>query len=358
MVRRFARRLVADADLAADLAQEAFVQAYLSLDRLRDPGRFRGWLCGIVLNLFRNQSRDRRSVFFSVGSLAGGLAFETVPATGAGPEEAIEERDLERVILDAIATLPSGDREATLFFYFDQLSVREIAARLGVSAGAVKVRLHRVRTRLKESLQAQHPEITPPGRRRKTMVKVTVADVVERETRDGQGPGRSNHVVLLKEENGQRVLPIWVGVWEGQSIVMALTGFSTPRPMTFQFTASLLKAAKAEVEHVRVEMLKATTFYAVVKMHIGKRETEVDARPSDAMALAVVLGCPIFVAEDVLDKGGVTIPKGRAADGRKGVDSLLAEIKEAWHAATASHPTTEAEIAQAKEELIATVFRK
>lgn len=106
---------------------------------------------------------------FPADSLAGGPAFESVPVSGAGPEEATEERELEQVIFEAIATLPSGDRDATLFFYFDQLSVREIAARLGTSAGAVKVRLHRIRTRLKESLQAQHPEITPQSRRRKTM---------------------------------------------------------------------------------------------------------------------------------------------------------------------------------------------
>jgi len=109
---------------------------------------------------------------------------------------------------------------------------------------------------------------------------------------------------------------------------------------------------------VRVETLKATTFYAVVKMRAGKREAEVDARPSDAMALAVVLGCPIFVAEDVLDKAGVTIPKGQAAAGRKGIDLLLAEIDEAWRMATTSRPPTDAEIAKARDELIATVFGK
>ncbi len=353
-VHRFARRLVTDAAWAADLAQEAIVQAYLSLDRLRDPSRFRAWLCGIVLNVFRSQLRDRKAAF-PVDS--GDLAFEAVPVIGAGPEEAIEERELEQVILDAIATLPTGDRDATLFFYYDQLSVREIAARLGTSAGAVKVRLHRVRVRLKQRLQAQHPEIAPSKHRRKTMVKVTVADVVRRESRDGQGAARSNHVVLLKEEDGQRVLPIWVGASEGQAIVIALTGFATPRPMTFQFTASLLNAAKATVEHVRVETLKGSTFYGVVKLRTGKRETEVDARPSDAIALALVVDCPIFVAEDVLDKAGAAIPKGRTA-GRKGIDSLQAEISEAWRSASPSRPLTDAEIARVREDLFAAVFEK
>lgn len=90
--------------------------------------------------------------------------------------------------------------------------------------------------------------------------------------------------------------------------------------MTLNFFVSLLQAINAEVEQVRVEALKETTFYAIVKIRCGKNVSEVDARPSDAIALAVLTGSPIFVAEDVLERAGADIPPAaRVVPERKGV---------------------------------------
>jgi len=82
LARRFAMRLVTNAVLAQDLAQEAMLQAYLSLNHLRDPARFRAWLCGIVSNVCRSHIRDRRVDFFSLEAMAGGLQFDAVPFSG------------------------------------------------------------------------------------------------------------------------------------------------------------------------------------------------------------------------------------------------------------------------------------
>lgn len=359
MAHRFATRLVTNADLAQELAQEAMLQAYLSLDHLRDPARFKAWLCGIVTNVCRSHLRERRVAFFSLEAMAGGLRFDAVAFSGIGPtpQEIAEQRELHQTMLDAINVLAAKDRDATLLFYYDQLSLQEIAALLGTSVGAVKVRLHRVRQRLKGTLLSQHPEIVPRKQRRKSMVKVTVADVVKQEPVDEQGHLYPLHVIVLQDEAGRRALPIWVGPFEGQSIAMGLVGFSTPRPMTFSLFASLLQAINARVEEVRVETLQGDCFYGVVKIRCGEAVAEVDARPSDAINLAVLTGSPVFVAEDVMERAGQDIPPAaKASVARNGVEGILKEIEEMQQSGQALPRRTEEETSRAKEELIAAVF--
>ena len=192
------------------------------------------------------------------------------------------------------------------------------------------------------------------------MIKVTIADVVKQERTDDQGHSHALHIIVLQDEAGRRALPIWIGPFEGQSIAMGLNEFSTQRPMTFNFFVSLLQAINAQVEQVRIEMLKGDTFYAVVKIRCGKTMSEVDARPSDALALAVLTGRPIFVAEDVLERAGADIPQAvKALPTRHGVESIVREIGEMQRQAQEyykSHLLSEEELTRAKEELIAAVF--
>jgi RNA polymerase sigma factor (sigma-70 family) len=363
VIQRFAMRLVKQEEYAQDLMQEALLQAYLSLDRLRYPAKFKGWLCGIVLNVYKSQLREQKAVFFSLESMAGGLQFNAMPFSGIAPapQEVTEARELHKIVLEAVNSLTPKDRDAALLFYYAQLSLREIAALLGISVGAVKVRLHRARQRLKTELSSDYPDIIPRKQRRKNMIKVTIADVVKQERKDDQGHSHEFHVVVLGDEAGQRVLPIWIGRFEGQSIAVGLSEFSTPRPMTYNFFASLLQALNAQVEQVRIEMLKGDTFYAIVKIRRGKTGIEVDARPSDALALAVRTGTPIFVAEDVFKRAGADIPKtAKVPPTRNGVESILGEIREEMQVSTQtqSRPQfTQEEIAKAKEELINTVFK-
>lgn len=359
--RRFAIRLVGKEDSAQELAQEAMLQAYLSLDRLRDPARFKSWLCGIVLNVCRSHLRDREINFFSLEAIMGGLQFYAVPLFGVpvNPEKIAEERDLHRIVLDAINALAPSDRDATLLFYYAQLSLQEIAALLDISVGAVKVRLHRARQRLKAKLLRQHPEIIPPEKRRKKMIKVTIADIVKPKQKDEQGHLPMHCVIILYDEAGKRALPIWIGSHEGETIAIGLKEFSTLRPLSFNFFASLLEAVNAEVEQVRVETLKENIFYAIVKIRCGKKVSELDARPSDAIALAVLTGSPIFIAEDVFERAGMDIPQtSKASPERKGVESIIKEIEE-WQRqmqVQLRRTISPDEFAKANEELMATVF--
>lgn len=346
--------MVANEELARDLVQEAMLQAYLSLHHLRDASRFRSWLFGIVLNVCRSFIRTCRTTS-PLEATAGDLHFEALPFSTADPDpqEVTEERELQRTVTEAVAGLSPEDRTVTLLFYYEQFSLREIAALLGVSVVAAKVRLHRARKRLKQRLQPWYVETGRAAlteRRRRAMVKVTVVDVVRRKDVGHQ-------VVVLLDESGRRILPIWVGPFEGETIATRLLDRRAPRPLTYEFVASLLAAAEVQLEHVRVETLREQTFYAVARLRSGDRVREVDARPSDAIALALRTGSPIYAAEEVLEAAGAAIPEelGQVKLGR-GLDGILKEIEEAQRAAPVRTCPTAEDREKAFNDLIAFVF--
>ena len=114
-------------------------------------------------------------------------------------------------------------------------------------------------------------------------------------------------IVLLKESNGERYLPIWIGAVEATAIAFALQGIQTPRPMTHDLIRDILQETAVEVERITISELVDQTFYASIRMQAGGSTLEVSSRPSDAIALAVRLGSPIFGAEDVLEQAGIEI---------------------------------------------------
>jgi bifunctional DNase/RNase len=112
-------------------------------------------------------------------------------------------------------------------------------------------------------------------------------------------------IVLLKESDGERYLPIWIGAVEATAIAFAQQGVVPPRPLTHDLIRDLLKAAGQELAQVRITSLQDGVFYADLVFTSG---LEVSARPSDAIAIALRTGSPIFGAEEVLDEAGIAIP--------------------------------------------------
>ena len=112
-------------------------------------------------------------------------------------------------------------------------------------------------------------------------------------------------IVLLKTIDGNRFLPIWIGHPEAAAILMKLQGASTPRPMTHDLLADVLEQIGAKVERVSVTELRDNTFYATITLSIDGGEVEIDARPSDAIALAVRTEAPIFVADEVIAESAI-----------------------------------------------------
>src|SRR3954447_5459325 len=278
LLRATTRRAAADEHLAADAAQEAVLTAMLSLDRLRDDNAFGPWLAGIGLNATRHLTRERR-----------GSGFEWGHDEAADPldvDAALDDQRAAARIRRAIATLPPGQRDAVALFYLAGLTHAEAAAHLGVPPSAVKTRLHKARANLRRRLDPLWKEqFAMP----EELVPMHVADV-----RRGDG----HHVVLLAEDAGEgRTLPIWIGPPEAIAIAGLLERVELPRPGPYDFAAALLGATSAAVEEVRISRLDEKVFYADVVLSGG---ATVDARPSDAIALALTAGAPIRVDAAVL----------------------------------------------------------
>jgi bifunctional DNase/RNase len=114
-------------------------------------------------------------------------------------------------------------------------------------------------------------------------------------------------IVLLKEKHGDRFLPIWIGAFEATAIAFALQGIETARPMTHDLMKNILEELGVVVEKVVINDLREGTFYAEITMYLEGKGYLIDSRPSDAIALAVRLGVPIFAEEHVLNEASVFI---------------------------------------------------
>jgi uncharacterized protein len=112
-------------------------------------------------------------------------------------------------------------------------------------------------------------------------------------------------IVLLRERNGDRYLPIWIGAAEASAIAFAQQGVVPPRPLTHDLLKNVLDTFKHELEQVRITEMRDNVYYAELAFAGG---TTVGSRTSDAIALALRVGCPIVSAEQVLETGGVPIP--------------------------------------------------
>jgi len=111
---------------------------------------------------------------------------------------------------------------------------------------------------------------------------------------------RRNAVLILADGDGHRLLPIYIGFYEAQSIAMAISGEDIGRPLTHDLLLAIIEAFEGRLAEVCVTRLVERTFYAVLRVAVGERVVEVDSRPSDAVALAVRTGARIMVAEEVL----------------------------------------------------------
>ena len=108
-------------------------------------------------------------------------------------------------------------------------------------------------------------------------------------------------IVVLRDEDGRRVLPIWVGIFEANAIALQIENMSTPRPMTHDLLRNIISDLKGTVEKIVVSDLQENTFYALIHLRVNGEVVAVDARPSDAIALALRVHAPIFVEETVID---------------------------------------------------------
>lgn len=114
-------------------------------------------------------------------------------------------------------------------------------------------------------------------------------------------PITNTPIVILRDKDGTRVLPIWVGIFEANAIALLIENVTTPRPMTHDLLRNVIEDLKARVERIVVCDLQDNTFYAMIHLSHNGEPVAIDARPSDAIALALRTHAPIFVEESVID---------------------------------------------------------
>ena len=328
--RARAARLGSPADDVDDIVQEAFLQAFVALERLREPDRFGAWLAGIVRNVQR--AAGRRAQVLLLADWPEGLH----PASADGLPSA-EDLDRAEALRAAMAELPDGQRRAVeRYYYADQ------------PAGAARVSLHKARRRLREHISANRPDLiphlTPMTARRLSMTTVRIAHVRPQVETGLNGAMAIRHIlVVLADEAGGRAMGLWLrtreglplwraaeaaqaaGKAEGAGLEAARGGLeAAPGGLEaerggleagghagevppWEFTAEdlairLLGAVGGRVTGVDIDELGPGVLAARVGVTGPGGEEQVTARPGSALALAVALGAPVRVADALMDR--------------------------------------------------------
>ena len=311
MARARAARLCAQPDDADDIVQEAFLQAFTALDRLRDPDRFAAWLAGIVSNVHRAAARRVRPM------LLADWPEPFHPASAQGLPSA-DDLDRAEALRAAVADLPDGQRRAVELYYYADLPAGQIAG----SPGAARASLHKARRRLREYLTTHRPDLIPvvPRRALVTTVRIAHAQPDFGSQMNREGPIR--HVlVVLADDAGHRALPLWLPTAEAHSLwhlldrppgqpsgPRQLNPEPRPRDMIAEDLASrLLRAAGATVTGVDVGELGPGVLAAHIEVTSPGGHQQVTAGLERGLVLATVTDAPIRVADALMDRLAVPV---------------------------------------------------
>jgi RNA polymerase sigma-70 factor (ECF subfamily) len=293
MARARAARLCPSPDDADDAVQDAFLQAFIALDRLRDPDRFAGWLGGIVANVCRAQRR--RTPLTLLGDWP-----ENLHPASAGSLPSAEDLDRADALGRAVAGLPPGQREAVTLFYYADQPVGQIAG----TPGAAKASLHKARRRLREYITAHRPDLIPAVSRRTPMTAVRIAYADPSPEREPAG------LVVLADtvpadDGGHRALPVRL---PGHGVFWRLIARSDDRDQEHpeddagQMTGRLLHAAGITVTAVTVTDLGPAVAATRVDIAVPGGTRQVTTRLTDGLALAVITAAPLAVDDPVMDR--------------------------------------------------------
>jgi RNA polymerase sigma-70 factor, ECF subfamily len=296
-----------------DIVQESFLQAFVALDRLRDPDRFAGWLAGIVLNVSRNLQRHAPPV------LLPEWPESLHPQAAADGTPSADDLDRAGALRSAAASLPAGQRRAVaLYYYADQP-----ADRIAESAGAARASLHKARLRLRAYIAEHRPDLVPAASRRTHMTSVRIARAEQRPAATRQPHGRvPSHLVVLADDADRRELTIWLLDFDGRRLselldrpaegqnqagaagaagAAGVAGAAEARTAD-ELTAELLRAASSRVTGVDIEELGPEVTAARIRLTGPTGPQQVTARLAEGLAVAITTGAPLRVADAVMDR--------------------------------------------------------
>jgi len=308
--RARAAGLGAHQDDVDDIVQEAFLQAFAGLARLRDPDRFGAWLAGIIRYVSR--AAARQAPLMLLADWPEGL----LPASVQGLPSA-EDLDRDEALRTAVAGLPGGQRRAVELYYYADLPAGQIAG----SPGAAKASLHKARRRLREHITAHRADLIPAVPRRITMTTVRIAHA---------GPHFDGHakriLVVLADDPGHRAMGLWLPARHGMAPWQVLDrpyrdsepplppkrhappGDLPVREFTPEDLASrLLGAAGAAVTGVDIDELGPGVLAAQIGVAGPAGTRQVTALPGSALALAAALEVPVRVADALMDRLAVPV---------------------------------------------------
>jgi RNA polymerase sigma factor (sigma-70 family) len=298
-----------------DIVQESFLQAFVALDRLRDPDRFGAWLAGIVRNVHRAATR-RPPVM-----LLAEWPEDLHPASADGLPSA-DDLDRAEALRAAVADLPDAQRRAVELYYYADLPAAQIAG----SPAAAKTRLHKARRRLREHIAAHRPDLIPVTVRRRPMTTVRIAHAEPHLDTRLDGSIAIRHIlVVLADDQRHRAMGLWLRTREGMQLWHVLDrparAGEAPEPSGPQpqpevpgreFTAedlavSLLGAAGGAVTGVDLEELGPNVLAARIGVASPAGTKQVTAPPGSALALAATLDAPVRVADALMDRLAVPV---------------------------------------------------
>lgn len=346
-----AGRMVNDRELAKDLIQEAFLEAYFNLSKLNDKNSFKPWLGGIVHNVCNNYIRKNCKKYASLKNY-----FDEQQSAESNADGKIVE-----LVLQAVKTLDVSFEAIVYAFYYEGKTISEICHEQTITPALAKVRLHRARIELKAIL-LEKPEMKDYQqyfKNKKIMKKVEIIDLILKEKEKTE-----YCVVVLYSEELSRVLPIIIGKFEGQAMFLALKNINTSRPLTHNILAEMMRTNGLKPESVNITDIVDGVFFAVLKVNKGHDIKEYDIRPSDAIPIALMFDIPIQASVKVLDKGYLVPEKYKnmvaKENGLKHFyklhETFLAEL-DARRKSLSSHKS-ENEIQEEIEKLMSFVFEE
>jgi RNA polymerase sigma-70 factor, ECF subfamily len=312
--RARAARLGGHADDVDDIVQEAFLQAFTALDRLRDPDRFGAWLGGIVRNVHR---AGQPELWMLLAEWPEGLH----PVSAQGLPSA-DDLDRTEALRAAVADLPDGQRRAVELYYYADLP----AGQIGGSPGAAKASLHKARRRLRAHITAHRPDLIPVTSRRTAMTTVRIACAEPHmDTRLDGSPAIGHILVVLADDPGHRAMGLWLRTRQGMALWRILDrlpgGGEAAQPphdappadrpareyRPEDLAGQLLAAAGGSVTGVEIDELGPNVLAARIGVAGLAGTRQVTAPPGSALALAAALGVPVRVPDVLIDRLAIPV---------------------------------------------------
>lgn len=341
MLVSLCRRKLRDAILAEDAAQEAAVQALLSLDRLQQPEKFGAWLSGIGLNICRRWLQYRTGDAWSIDRLIGGRIPSDAATAGADLTEQIERRELQTSIQQAVSDLPPGQRAAVRLVYLDGLSLSEAASSLNIATSAIKTRLFKARRTLRQRLHETWLEeyMTTIGT---AWVDFRVSDI--RRSAETANNRVRRHSLVLEEIGGKQRQAIWgIAPFAAEAIAIQFAGMEMPGPLPYTLTHQIVVAMGGSIREVRIPRVEGRFGVGELVIDSPTGERVIECRLSDAINLALLSSLPIrydaaWLTDD--EQEASTERRQQTIDelygpGTEGLAEIAAGIMEQFQRATA-----------------------